>query len=552
MSDSTSLRNFRHARDNSWEKYYIPHRWPNIWRDRFIVPLLMLLGGLVHSIGMFSSPSLVISDDEGTYVAQAWAILNTGQLAHYTYWYDHPPAGWIQMAVWAWLTRGFERYDLVISVGREFMLVTQVVSIALIYILAKRLGMNRAFAIMATLMFSLSPLAVYYHRLVFLDNIVVPWLLAAFVLVLSPKNRLSAYFGSALCFGVAVLTKETAAVILPALWWLSIQSSHPRTRRMANVVWLFTLGCLVASYPVMALIKNELLPGPGHVDLWTAIRWQLFDRGSSGSIFVDNTAGSIVVHSWARLDVLLIGSAIVLVLPAMFKKTLRPIAAAYALQVAMMLRPGGYLPLMYVIMMLPLAAIVTAGVLHAMWDSGTLTRFRKLRHQIGGTGWSYAQAIVQIPAVIIVAMLTVLAGQTWSPKLGDLLLTDHNQPLVQAIDWIESSVPTVQPGGQATTILVSDAMWTDLKIRGFSPDWYYKVDLDPAVKAKRYPNGWQSVNYAIFTNEMAEIGKSGFRNDTPTVFASRDHGTLVARFGSGIDTIWIYRVDPQKGIDSTV
>ena len=23
-----------------------------------------------------------------------------GELAHYTYWYDHPPAGWLQLALW--------------------------------------------------------------------------------------------------------------------------------------------------------------------------------------------------------------------------------------------------------------------------------------------------------------------------------------------------------------------------------------------------------------------------------------------------------------------
>jgi len=41
------------------------------------------------------------TDAEGTLVADAWAIQH-GTLAHYTYIYDHPPLGWIQMAAWTW------------------------------------------------------------------------------------------------------------------------------------------------------------------------------------------------------------------------------------------------------------------------------------------------------------------------------------------------------------------------------------------------------------------------------------------------------------------
>jgi hypothetical protein len=37
-------------------------------------------------------------------VAQAYAVSRLGDLSHYTYWYDHPPLGWIQIAVWEKLT----------------------------------------------------------------------------------------------------------------------------------------------------------------------------------------------------------------------------------------------------------------------------------------------------------------------------------------------------------------------------------------------------------------------------------------------------------------
>jgi hypothetical protein len=52
----------------------------------------------VRLINLGGSPQRV--DDEGTYVAQAYAVSRLGDLSHYTYWYDHPPLGWIQIAVW--------------------------------------------------------------------------------------------------------------------------------------------------------------------------------------------------------------------------------------------------------------------------------------------------------------------------------------------------------------------------------------------------------------------------------------------------------------------
>ena len=52
---------------------------------------------------MYAAPTLV--DDEGTYTAQAWAIEHWHTLAHYTYWYDHPPIGWLVIAAWTWPTQ---------------------------------------------------------------------------------------------------------------------------------------------------------------------------------------------------------------------------------------------------------------------------------------------------------------------------------------------------------------------------------------------------------------------------------------------------------------
>ena len=130
-------------------------------------------------------------DDEGTYVAQAYALLQYGELAHYTYWYDHPPLGWIQLAGWFLLTGGPDSASSAVAAGRGFMVVVAMITAALLWTLARRLGLSLAAATAAVAVFALSPLAVDLGRTVYLDNIATAWLLAALVLFSSPQQRLS-------------------------------------------------------------------------------------------------------------------------------------------------------------------------------------------------------------------------------------------------------------------------------------------------------------------------------------------------------------------------
>jgi hypothetical protein len=66
-------------------------------RNAAIALGVFLIVAIVLGTGSGSFPAL--ADDEGTYVAQAWSLVTNGSLGHYTYWYDHPPFGWIQLAL---------------------------------------------------------------------------------------------------------------------------------------------------------------------------------------------------------------------------------------------------------------------------------------------------------------------------------------------------------------------------------------------------------------------------------------------------------------------
>jgi 4-amino-4-deoxy-L-arabinose transferase-like glycosyltransferase len=489
------------------------------WLSLLIVAGLLLVVGLVHAIGYDRFPART-TDDEGTYVSQAWAVLEWRTLAHYTYWYDHPPFGWITMAAYMWITDALQRLPTAVSAGREVMIWAKVISAAMMYLLGRRLGFHRLAAAGAVLLFGLSPLAVVFQRMVFLDNLAVMWTLAALALAASPKRSLAASTGSALCFALAILTKETTAVLFPALLLLLWQHTSPETRRYRIALFLTVLAGVSFTYPLYALLKNELLEGPGHVSLAWAVKWQLFERLPTGSV-LDTTSDSYgIVRSWLDQDPWLLLAGVLLTPVALFSGRLRAVALALAIQAVMMLR-NGYLPYPYVIAMLPFAALVIAGVADQL-GKGPAAR-----------GWpSMAAKVVGLLVVIAaVAASVVVVGPQWRGSLDRAMTEDQSQPPKQAVAYVTTHIP------RGSTLLVDDNIWTDLVRQGFDPNpvWFYKLDLDPAVRAK-YRNGWRDIDYVV----LRELNQSILR-DLPLVAAAIEHSEVVASFGDG--EVTVRRVD---------
>lgn len=103
-----------------------------------VVSALLALTAVLRLINIAGSP--IRLDDEGTYVAQAFAVSQWGELAHYTYWYDHPPGGWLQLAAWMTLTGpGFG--PNAVTAGRYLMVLAAVISAGLLWLLARRVGL---------------------------------------------------------------------------------------------------------------------------------------------------------------------------------------------------------------------------------------------------------------------------------------------------------------------------------------------------------------------------------------------------------------------------
>ena len=308
-----------------------------------------------------------VDEDEGTYVAEAWAMIYEHHLAPYTYWYDHPPLGWAQLAVYIWLTDGLARYASAVEIGREFMLLVTVASSVLIYVLARRLNFRPVAAGLTVALFGLSPLAVYYHRMVSLDNIGTLWLLAAMAAATSRRRNLAAAFWAGAFSAVAVLSKETIAILLPVVFWLIWQQAQARTRKWHLMIYTVTVALFTAFYPLFAALRGELFPGAGHVSLLWAVWWQLFGRTGSGFLLTSGSGANGLLTLWLGTDRWLLLTGVALAPPAFCVRRLRPLAFGLLLQTVMALT-GGYLPYFYVTAMLPFAALVIGGFADTLWN----------------------------------------------------------------------------------------------------------------------------------------------------------------------------------------
>lgn len=498
------------------------------WRRRatdlaWLLPVLAI-GMVVNAINLGGSPQRI--DDEGTYTAQAWSIGHLGQLTHYTYWYDHPPLGWIQIAGYAGLTGAWDRHDVAVVAAREAMLVATAIAAVLLWLLVRRLGFARVTASVATALFLLSPLAVQFHRQVYLDNIATAWLLAALLLAMSRRAQLIGYVGAAAAFGVAVLTKETYLLALPLVAWLMWRGAHRTTRRYTLSVASAVLVLIGFTYVTFALVKGEVAPAAGQVSLFEGLTFQLASRQGSGSLLDPESLFSRTVGMWWQLDAALIVVSLAAAVVALFVRRLRPWGITLLALTAFMFR-GGYLPVPYVIMMLPFAAIVVTGIGQvAVERIRARGSHRRLLSRVGGAALAVGLTVA-----------LVAAGPLWTAQLRGFLLADLDRPLRDAEAWMTQHAPA------DSRMLVDDAMWVDLVDAGFARKdvvWYYKADTDPDVQALA-PDGWRNYDYVVTTDSMRT-----FPTDFPTVSGAIANSVVVASFGEGAQQVQVRFVDRNQ------
>ncbi|GAA2584688.1 hypothetical protein GCM10010304_29220 [Streptomyces roseoviolaceus] len=515
-----------------------PSRLRSSRPDLILCGVLLVAILIVQGWNIADYPAL--SDDEGTYLAQAWSVQQGNGLAHYTYWYDHPPLGWIQIALLTWIPALISPESMTVGTMRAAMLLISGISAVLVFVLGRRLALPRWAAGLGMVFFGLSPLSVVLQREIFLDNLAVMWTLLAFTLAASPSRHLWHHFGAGIAAATAVLTKETMLVVLPALFLTMWRHSHKDTRKFALTGAVTACVLIGFAYPLFALLKGELLPGAGHVSLWDGVKYQM-TRPGSGFILDQGSGSWGVLQSWLYYDKILplggLAGALLLLVTWRWSVTARALAGpalAVAIFAALALRPNGYLPAMYVIQALPFLALVLAG--------GTAS----VAHAVLSRRRSEAEKrYVSLGRYALAGVLALAAAAYVVPRWYDgariAVTTDANAGYLAASKWLATEVEDPE----RTRVLVDDALWLDLAHQGYRPGlgviWFYKADLDPAV-TKTMPRGWKDLDYVVASPTVRRDAA-----DLPNVKAAMEHSDPVATFGTGEDRIEIRQIQTSAG-----
>jgi 4-amino-4-deoxy-L-arabinose transferase-like glycosyltransferase len=473
--------------------------------------LSLLAGAASHGFNLFGYPLYVT--DEGIYMQQAWSVLREARLSPYTYFYDHAPAGWLVIAGWAaLLPNQLQTFGGALNTGRMLMLLVHVASTYLLFMVSWRITGRLVAAVVATFLFNLSPLAIFYQRQVLLDNLMVFWVLLSLYLATraSARLRVVTAMGSGVAFGIAILTKENAVFFLPALLYFVYGQVRPSVHyRFGLGFWCFASVAMVSFYFLYATLKNELFPSgfsfdlnnppADHVSLLYTIWWQV--HRSQGSLFdTSSPVWRFSLGAWLPKDrFLLMAGGVTLLLNVLIglrhRRTARAhlvvglLAAGYAFYIAR----GSQMLEFYIVPLVPFLAL-NVGVL-VSWVVDHLPR---------------------LPRVVRLAPVAGLLGVLlFHPGLGYVLVNDEFGKVVphdmykldltasqaRQVNFIRQNVPS------DAKMITDDDIWADLHdVRPFYK-WahsYTKAARDPDVRDKLFGKDWRNVDYIALSNKMRD------------------------------------------------
>ena len=269
-----------------------------------VLALLALAGGLRVLYLAAPGPALP---------AEAATVAHVYALGHLTSFADVggsgvSPFGWLQLAAATMVSDAFCRSATALGAVRETVLLAALAGVALLWVLARRLGLTRWASAAAVLLLAASPLALGLQRLVVVEHLAAAWVLGALVLITHPRARIRHDVVAAVCLLAAVLTSPLALFFLPAAGWLLVRRAPVRA---ALVAVLVNLGLGIAFGPVAAVLRPHLAAATPP----TAAGWAALDP------------------AWAALSVLALVAALGV-------RRVRPFAVTGLLLAAAMVVPG--------------------------------------------------------------------------------------------------------------------------------------------------------------------------------------------------------------------
>src|ERR1035441_2743012 len=197
---------------------------------QFSVKVLLAFGAAFAVMILLHFPLLHLPyfwDEAGYYIPSALDFYRSWSLTpHTTLPEGHPPLVMIYLGL-AWRLLGYSAW-----VTRAAMTLIATATVASLYVLARRIA-NPEIAVWSALLLALSPLFFAQSTLVHLDLAAALFTTLAVLFLLAEQFWLYAMAAS-----LAILSKETAVVLLPVVWLYAWRNT-PRFRAKGGVTLRF-------------------------------------------------------------------------------------------------------------------------------------------------------------------------------------------------------------------------------------------------------------------------------------------------------------------------
>lgn len=519
--------------------------------DRLLLLAAMATGALTHGWHLFWYPLYIT--DEGIYMEQAWSVLRQGSLSPYTYFYDHAPAGWLVIAGWvSVLPHQFEAFGNAINTGRVLMLIAHVASVFLLFQTTYRLSRSPVAAFIATFLFNVSPLAVFYQRQVLLDNLMVFWVLLSLYLATSDRRHVLMPLLSGLALGIGILTKENAFFFIPGIAYLLYRKVRPRrSYRFGLGFWCYMLLAVVSVYLLFAVLKNELLPSnfdfdlnkppADHVSLLYTVWYQL--HRSQGSIFdTSSLTWQFSFGTWMPKDSFILAAGSVATAINLFfgmrNRSRDPgalVAAALAAGYAFYLLRGSVMLVFYIVPLVPFYAM-NIGMLGS----------RLLNQLTGSNRLSLRSGVAQaaIVATFFAVLLLPIGGYFLVHDSAGVVVPHDLYKLPQTFMETEQVAFIRQNIPPDARIVMDDDLWVDLHdVRPYYPyaHSHWKASSDPAVRDQLFQQNWQNIDYIVMSNKMLQAMQQNGPGEA-YILEALSHSTQIWVLQHGDVKLEVYQV----------
>lgn len=457
---------------------------------KYLLPLFVFVFSAVVTLYNISNFPKMIGD-EGIYVSQAYHLTTLGELGPYTYWYDHSPLGWLQIGAWQKFVGTNSFWHSSVLTSRVLIALLLSATTTLLFTLTRRLTNSTLIGLVSVSIYSLSALTQTFGRMVLLDNLAIFWFMLSLNLLVLHPNRLKWTTYSALTLALAILTKESLLFFIPPYYLLLKHLTHSLpTRRYSLTTSAITLFFTLSFFPLLALLKGELLPKPGQVSLYETILFQL-TRGSQTPFYAAGSHFREMLGVWLAIDpILIIGGVFSLFLITLksVSKTVSYLALFSYFYLIFLVR-GGQIYDFYIIPLLPLLTLNLSLAISSVPK--------------------YVGRVFPALSILSYALYVLFgANYPWSSQ------ATKNQ--LEAISYLVTDL-------KASRVAAPDYAFLDTKLANPLLDihWYKKLDSDPSL------NNFEP-DFALLDEQFAREMASG---DLPTLTPKISDFTQVKAFG---------------------